>query len=221
MASVVCALQHLHSLQVVFRSLNPESCLLDCQGQLKLFDFSCAKIIVNKTWTMCGTPEYFAPEVAANVGHTFDYDWWIVGIMTYELCAEVSPFAEANMMDTLTRIQECQFTIPKSVPSSARNVIRKLLVKDPSKRAPGGAKSLAKHSFFRPVSEPKGSWNCYQMAPPFTPSFADGPFSNIKKAGDEEIAESWGAQTATEEDPAPMRVEWEQFGPVGPCDEFP
>lgn len=221
MASVVCALQHLHSLHVVLRCLKPEDCVLTFQGKLQLFDFHFSKIIVNKTWTTCGTPEYFAPEVVSNSGHSFDYDWWMVGIMMYELCAEVSPFAEPNMMNTYSRIKKCQFTFPKSVPTSARNVIRQLLVKNPSKRAPGGAKSLAKHSLFRPVSAPNGSWDClHKMEPPFTPSFADGPFSNIEKASDEDLAELWGAPTGSE-DPPPVRAEWEQFGPVGPCDDFP
>ncbi|CAE7536426.1 Prkx [Symbiodinium natans] len=221
MASVICALQHLHSLHIVLRCVKPEDCVISFQGKLQLFDFQFSKIIVNKTWTTCGTPEYFAPEVVGMAGHSFDYDWWIVGIMMYELFAEVSPFAEPNMMDTYRRITKCQYTFPKSVPTSARNVIRKLLVKNPSNRAPGGAKSLAKHSFFRTISAPHGSWDCLRKTePPFTPSFADGPFSDIQKASDEELAKSWGAQTGSE-DPPIVRDEWEQFGPVGPCDEFP
>eukprot|EP00439_Symbiodinium_sp_Y106_P055361 s712_g7.t1 len=221
MASVVCALQHLHNLHIVLRCVKPEDCVLTFQGKLQLFDFHFSKIIVNKTWTTCGTPEYFAPEVVGMAGHSFDYDWWIVGIMMYELFAEASPFAEPNMMETYRRITKCQYTFPKSVPTSARNVIRKLLVKNPSKRAPGGAKSFAKHSFFRPVSAPYGSWDCLRKTEtPFTPSFTDGPFSNIQKASDEELAECWGAQTGSE-DPPIVRAEWEQFGPIGPCDEFP
>ncbi|CAE7234829.1 Prkx [Symbiodinium sp. CCMP2592] len=221
MASVVCALQHLHNLHIVLRCVKPEDCVLTFQGKLQLFDFHFSKIIVNKTWTTCGTPEYFAPEVVGMAGHSFDYDWWIVGIMMYELFAEASPFAEPNMMDTYRRITKCQYTFPKSVPSSARNVIRKLLVKNPSKRAPGGAKSLAKQSFFRPVSAPKDTWDCLRkMEPPFTPSYADGPFTDIQKASDEDLAECWGAQTGSE-DPPPVQDEWEQFGPIGPHDEFP
>ena len=95
------------------------------------------------------------------------------------------------------------------------------MVKDPSKRAPARAESLAEHSFFQPVDGPHGSWDSLQqMAPPFTPSFSD-----IQRAENKDISKVWGvkppADNGFEEDLFPVRAEWEQFGPAGPSDEFP
>ena len=54
--------------------------------------FFYSKFIVSKSWRVCGTPKYLAPEVVRALGYSFDYDSWIVGVLTYELCAEVTPF---------------------------------------------------------------------------------------------------------------------------------
>ena len=52
---------------------------------LKLTDFGLAKEIVSKTYTLCGTPEYMAPEVIKMTGHGFGADWWALGVMLYEM----------------------------------------------------------------------------------------------------------------------------------------
>ena len=62
-AEIVCALEFLHNMQIVYRDLKPENIILDLEGHLKLTDFGFAKRVANKTYTLCGTPEYLAPEV--------------------------------------------------------------------------------------------------------------------------------------------------------------
>ncbi len=81
-SEIVLALEYLHSpkLNVVYRDLKPENVLLDREGHVKITDFGFAKILKNRTWTLCGTPEYLAPEIIQSKGHNKAVDWWALGI---------------------------------------------------------------------------------------------------------------------------------------------
>lgn len=93
-ACIVDVFEYLHSRKIVYRDLKPENVLIDKQGYIKLADFGFAKKIVGKTYTLCGTPEYLAPEVVLGKGHDKGVDYWGVGILIYEMLAGISPFAD-------------------------------------------------------------------------------------------------------------------------------
>ena len=72
-------------MNIVYRDLKPENLLVSVDGYLKLTDFGFAKVVVNRTYTLCGTPEYIAPEILLNKGHGKPVDYWALGILIYEM----------------------------------------------------------------------------------------------------------------------------------------
>lgn len=106
-AEIVLVLEFLHERQggVAYRDLKPENLLLDQEGHIKLVDFGFAKRLGYKddrpveTYTLCGTPEYLAPEVIHNKGHTTAVDWWALGILIYEFLTGYPPFWHQNPIE--------------------------------------------------------------------------------------------------------------------------
>jgi protein kinase A len=90
--------EYLHSKDILYRDLKPENLLIDGDGFLKLTDFGNAKFCQNKTYTLCGTPEYLSPEVILNKGHAKPSDWWQLGILVYEMMAGIVPFNDSDPM---------------------------------------------------------------------------------------------------------------------------
>uniref|UniRef100_A0A2K6AFC8 Protein kinase domain-containing protein n=1 Tax=Mandrillus leucophaeus TaxID=9568 RepID=A0A2K6AFC8_MANLE len=85
-AEITCAIEYLHSKEI------PENILLDRDGHIKLMDFGFAEKLVDRTWTLCGTPEYLAPEVIQSEDHGRAMDWWALGILIFEMLSGFPPF---------------------------------------------------------------------------------------------------------------------------------
>ena len=73
-------LEVMQSKNIIYRDLRPENVIIDHKGYLRLIDFGCAKVCEGKTYTVCGTPEYMAPEIILSQGHGKEGDWWSVGL---------------------------------------------------------------------------------------------------------------------------------------------
>lgn len=95
-AGVLDAICHLHTKDIVFRDLKPENIMVDAEGFPKLIDLGFAKKLHHlRTFTICGTPEYLAPEMldkANKTGYGKAVDYWGIGILIYELLAGYPPF---------------------------------------------------------------------------------------------------------------------------------
>lgn len=97
-AVVILSLEHLHQRDIAYRDMKPENCLIDAQGYPRLVDFGFAKVIKGKSFTLCGTPEYLAPEIVLGRGHNKAVDYWAFGILLHEMSAGYSPFSDPQGM---------------------------------------------------------------------------------------------------------------------------
>ena len=103
-AQIISIFEYLHSKNIIYRDLKPENILIHKSGYLKLTDFGFAKIVEGRTYTLCGTPEYLAPEIILNKGHGKPVDWWTCGILLYEMIAGIHPFSDADPMMVYQKI---------------------------------------------------------------------------------------------------------------------
>ncbi|KAI8427675.1 hypothetical protein MSG28_002139 [Choristoneura fumiferana] len=133
-AEIVSALEYLHARNIVYRDLKPENLLLAKDGHLKITDFGFAKKLTDRTWTLCGTPEYLAPEIIQSKGHNKAVDWWALGVLIYEMLVGYPPFYDENPFGIYEKILNGRVEWPRHLDPIAKDVIKKLLVQDRTKR---------------------------------------------------------------------------------------
>jgi tRNA A-37 threonylcarbamoyl transferase component Bud32 len=148
---IVLALAFLHSKYIVYRDLKPENLLFTCQGHIKVIDFGFAKLIRADTWTVCGTPEYCAPEIILASGHGRWVDWWSVGVLTFELLAGHRPFRGDSVKAIFEQVLKGHVDCPSHFEASACGFIGELLEKDRDKRlgcSKNGVEDIQRHRWF-------------------------------------------------------------------------
>lgn len=152
-ANVVAGLDALHTHSIAYRDLKPENMVMDNRGYVKLVDLGLAKQITSgKTWTVCGTPDYIAPEVIMNKGHDKAVDYWALGVLIYEMMDGWPPFYDENPMKVYQKICAGKFAMDKpNMNGNILDILQQLLQKNPSKRignAKGGVTDICKHKWF-------------------------------------------------------------------------
>jgi len=150
-SQILLALEYLHHLTIVHRDLKLENVLLSEDGALKVTDFGFAKKITSRSWTLCGTPEYLAPELILEKGHGKAVDYWAFGVLCFELLVGHSPFEAEDHLATYQKVLEGHINFPKKVPQVAVDLVSKLLQKDTTRRygnMKDGATDIKKHAFY-------------------------------------------------------------------------
>uniref|UniRef100_A0A8C6SWP0 Protein kinase domain-containing protein n=1 Tax=Neogobius melanostomus TaxID=47308 RepID=A0A8C6SWP0_9GOBI len=124
---------------IVYRDLKPENILLDAEGHIRLTDFGFAKKLSDRTWTLCGTPEYLAPEVIQSKGHGRAVDWWALGILVFEM---------------LTLSSYINLSFSSHLDFYVKDLIKKFLVIDRARRLgnmKNGADDVKRHRWFKTI----------------------------------------------------------------------
>merc|ERR1719160_2432361 len=137
-AGTTLAFEHLHERRIIYRDLKPENLLLTDKGHLKLTDMGLAKFVIGKSYTTCGTPDYFAPEVIASIGHTVSVDWWTLGILIFELMTGHPPFESSDPMGIYMKVMQGieKVRFPHTCHGQIEELVKSLCKKEPSERLP-------------------------------------------------------------------------------------
>ncbi|CAK1603462.1 unnamed protein product [Parnassius mnemosyne] len=188
-SQVILALEYLHFCNIVYRDLKPENILIEKNGYLKITDFGFSKILHGRTWTLCGTPEYLAPELILSKGYGFSVDWWSFGVLLYEMNAGYPPFFANDPMKTYERIVAGKYRCPSNFNADLRDLVRSTLQVDITKRfgvMKNGVMDFKNHRWFTGI-EWEAILNC-KFPAPFVPKYkSPGDTTNFERYEEESL----------------------------------
>jgi len=141
------AMKYCHSKHVIHRDIKPENLLLGAKNDVKIADFGWSvHAPTSRRNTLCGTLDYLPPEMVEGREHDEQVDTWALGVLLYEFLVGVPPFETESHSATYRRIQRVDIRWPNNgMPDDARDLIGKLLKKDPRQRLP--LECIPKHPF--------------------------------------------------------------------------
>ncbi|XP_055613204.1 serine/threonine-protein kinase polo isoform X2 [Uranotaenia lowii] len=134
---VLTGVKYLHDRHIIHRDLKLGNLFLNDDLHVKIGDFGLATKIEfegERKKTLCGTPNYIAPEILNKKGHSYEVDVWSIGCVMYTLLVGQPPFETKSLKDTYTKIRKCDYRLPATLRSSAAEMICSMLQSDPIKR---------------------------------------------------------------------------------------
>eukprot|EP00325_Prymnesiales_sp_UTEX-LB-985_P005266 CAMPEP_0174702334 /NCGR_PEP_ID=MMETSP1094-20130205/6653_1 /TAXON_ID=156173 /ORGANISM="Chrysochromulina brevifilum, Strain UTEX LB 985" /LENGTH=219 /DNA_ID=CAMNT_0015900097 /DNA_START=38 /DNA_END=694 /DNA_ORIENTATION=+ len=200
-ACVLSAFEYMHARSICYRDLKPENIMIHADGFARLIDLGFAKTVHARTYTMCGTPEYLAPELLLLRGHGLGVDWWALGVLLYEMVVGITAFSfhpdtrepdyDLPPPELYKNVLNPHYMLsyPSRLSVDICDCIEALLAWEPLERAgclTDGAASVKRLAFFQPVE-----WACLlarQLVPPHKPTIQDG--ADMCNFGEQPGAES-------------------------------
>jgi hypothetical protein len=152
MLQLLRGVEYLHSRNVIHRDLKLANLMVDSDLRLKIGDFGLATLLADpdeKRLTMCGTPNYIAPEILQTTngdGYSLKADIWSIGVILYTLLVGVPPFETSDLQTTYRLIQACDYRIPEAMPRAAKELVERILQVTPEHRP--SLVDIRRHPFF-------------------------------------------------------------------------
>ena len=207
---VLAGLVYMHRRQNIYRDLKPENILIDKNGYAIIVDLGFAKIVKEKTFTLCGTPWYIAPEVILGRGHDKGCDYWSWAIPVHEMNSGANPFDKFgdDQMSLFKAISKGRKTISQGLREECQDLIKQILVPKSSYRLgclAGGDTDIREHPWLAKVNFTKLIKK--QFRAPWKP--------DVKDALDVSEFDDWDEEMDTKDTDAPLsNEEQEQFNQV-------
>jgi cGMP-dependent protein kinase len=203
---VILCFQYLHKLHVAYRDLKPENLLVASDGYIKMIDFGFAKRIPfrkglamqTKSFTLCGTPDYLAPELILSRGHDKGVDYWALGCFIYELLVGRTPFTDARQAEIFKKAvrSDRYLAFPSGFDKNAEDLIRKLLNPSPVFRLgnlSGCVQDIITHPWFVKSNFNWDKLYVKKLDPPFKPNVPN-PRDSCRSADNHRMVPYHGSQ---------------------------